>query len=712
MRKAKTLSRFFSFFTLRSIPRAGVRYLTILSVFILWLFLPVKLHSQQVFLDYSYGTLGFAEYSFANQGPHEVKIKVQSDGKVVQAGTVFVSPWSDFIVTRLNYNGSIDSTFANFGKLILSIGTGHDYLRDIVIQSDGKILLAGDSHDVGLERSFTVVRLNSDGTLDNSFGNNGIVRTFVVSSVNVDNQLFSIALQADNKIVAGGRVLYTFMDMAMVRYNANGTLDSSFGIDGKVITHINSDDPHYSGRSSIDDILVQEDNTILVVGVAEFDSVKVMGSETLRYGLNNYLLAQYNPDGSLDGSFDGDGVVLTPMADFGLFASGHAHTVALTSDNKIMVQGEIYNNLIERIQLGLIRYNSDGSIDGTYGVNGLATASFGTAQNFHDLQIQGDGKCLIIGMTRFDTDGFAILRFNSDGTPDNSFNNGYLYFAGPSGRSYAWSAAFQDNHLIVAGYSQPDITSSTTLRFLSIRIRLTPINCNDIVPPLTVSIPDTVSYSMGVDPNTVYPGYPPASSITIRANTSGGDGNYTYLWSDNSTSQNITVSPLSETTYSVSVIDGIGCLQTASKTISVINVDCGNGKAKICHLSNDPNHPIDICVGESAVASHLAQGCSLGDCSTSIAAQRIVLETEQPNIFDLKLYPNPSRNVFTIIAQSGNVDDKIEMRIIDVSGRVIEMSKNIKPNQSFSVGENLAAGIYFVELRQRNNLLMKKLLKL
>jgi len=332
MKKAKTLSALFPFFTRQSFSKPGMSYLTILSFFIAWLLLPCKMQAQQGFLDYSYGTLGFAEYSFANQGPHEVKIKVQSDEKILQAGTVFVSPWSDFIVSRLNPNGSIDSTFANSGKLILSIGTGHDYLRDIAIQSDGKILLAGDSHDIGVERSFTVVRLNPDGTLDDSFGNNGIVRTYVISSVNVDNQLFSISLQPDNKILAAGRVLYTFIDMAMVRYNPNGTLDSSFGINGKVITHVNSTEPNYNGFTSIDDILVQTDNTLIVVGWAGFNS-----------SLNNYLLARYTSSGSLDSSFGQDGVVLTPMAQFGLSASGHAHTVALTSDDKIMVQGEIYN---------------------------------------------------------------------------------------------------------------------------------------------------------------------------------------------------------------------------------------------------------------------------------------------------------------------------------------------------------------------------------
>jgi uncharacterized delta-60 repeat protein len=686
-------------------------FLTVLSIFIFSLVIPFKTFSQLEYLDLSYGNLGFAEYSFANQGPNEVKVKVQTDGKIIQAGTIFVSPGSDFIVSRLNSDGSIDNSFGNSGNVILSIGTGHDYLRDVAIQADGKILLAGDSHDIGVERTFTIVRLNPDGTPDNSFGNSGVVRTFVVNTVNVDNQLFAIALQPDGKIVAAGRILSSTADMAMARYNTDGSLDLSFGINGKVVTHITSSDPHYNGSSSIDDILVQADNSLLVTGWAGFDSIKVVGSENFRYGLNNYVVAKYASNGSLDNSFGQSGIVLTPMEQFGLFASGHAHTVALTSDNKIMVQGEIFNHLTQRTQLGLIRYNTDGSIDDTYGNDGLASASFGTDQNFHDLLMEADDKCLVIGMTTFATNGFVILRFNSDGTADNSFNNGYLYFSGPQGRSYAWSGAFQNDKVIVAGYSQPDINSSSTLRFLSIRIRLTPVNCSDVTPSLSVSIPDTVAYTMGVHTNTVYPGYPSASSITLTANASGGAGSYTYLWSNNSTSQSITVAPTSVTTYTVTVIDGMGCSQTANKTISVVDVACGNDKAQICHVTTDPNHKIDICVGYSAVPAHLAQGCSLGDCSPTIPAIRVNPEAEQQQPFDLRVFPNPSNNVFMMTVKTGNVNDKIVMHVVDVLGRTIEINETIKPNQAFSIGDNLKTGIYFIQVRQGDKNLIRKLVK-
>ena len=229
---------------------------------------------------------------------------------------------------------------------------------------------------------------------------------------------------------------------------------------------------------------------------------------------------------------------------------------------------------------------------------------------------------------------------------------------------------------------------------------------------LQVSIPDTSVLLQGVEPNTVYLGYSPASSITLTANATGGSGIYTYLWSNNSTSQSITVSPSFQTTYSVIVTDENDCIQTTSKTINVVDVDCGGGKAAICHLANDPNHPIDICVGQAAVASHLAQGCTLGECSSSIAIPGNVPEVEQVYSFDIKLYPNPSRNVFTIIAQTDNLNEKIEMRIIDVLGRTVVTSKNITANQPISAGQNLKAGIYFVELRQGNKQLKKKLLKL
>jgi hypothetical protein len=102
----------------------------------------------------------------------------------------------------------------------------------------------------------------------------------------------------------------------------------------------------------------------------------------------------------------------------------------------------------------------------------------------------------------------------------------------------------------------------------------------------------------------------------------------------------------------------------------------------------------------------------LGDCSYLSAIQRNVPEAEHSYPFGLKLYPNPSRHAFTIFAQTDNVNDKIEMRIIDVLGRTVQSTKNITPNQPISVGQNLKAGIYFVELRQEDKQLLKKILKL
>lgn len=590
--------------------------LIILFSFILSQLLSFKLHAQ-AYLDYTYGRAGFAEYSVAPMGPHEVTVRVQPDGKIIQAGSVFgEDSWLAYAVTRLNPNGSIDSSFANSGTLILSIGTGHDALQDIAIQADGKILLAGDAQDINVERTFAVVRLNQNGTLDNSFGDHGIVRTTVLSAVNADNQALAISLQRDNKILVGGTVYdFAIGGMALVRYNTDGTLDSTFGIDGKILTRITNSDPRYNGYSSIFDIIVQPDDKLIIVGRAGFDSVYVIApGNSVGYEITNYVLAKYTSDGSLDNSFGQNGIVLTPMSRFGLLAAGYAYTGALTSDNKILVQGEVYDNLLEKMQVGLVRYNADGNIDSTYGVNGFATASFGLSQNFNDMQIGADGKSLIIGTTRFDSSqGFTILRFNQDGTWDTSFNHGYLYFPSPRGISYAWSAAFQGDNLIVGGNATRDITAGDSNSFLSIRLRPTPVLCSEIMPSVSGMIPDTVSYIAGVDSNTVYLGYSPASSITLRAKGIGGISPYSFAWSTGATTQSIAVHPEQQTTYSVTITDAAGCQTVVNKTIKVTDVRCGIDKVTICHIAN-ANHDQTVCIGNNAVQAHLSKGCKLGYC--------------------------------------------------------------------------------------------------
>ena len=659
MRKAKTLSLLFLLFTLRSISQPGT-------------------------LNTSFGSSGFVTINFGDLEDYGYAMAIQSDGKIIATGSSSSSTTDyAFALARLNPDGSLDNSFGNGGKVVTAVGISASEIFAVAIQGDGKIMAGGYStEDFDIASDFTLVRYNADGSLDNSFGTGGVVVTDINTS---EDQIYSLTIQSDGKILAAGptRDLTTGVtSFGVVRYNSDGSLDNSFGNSGKVITSIsNSRDDAYK-------VLITSDNKIIVAGRSITTGTSI-------------AIVKYNSDGSLDNSFGNAGIVsesindLTPV------------TALLQSDGKIVVAGPMNDNGI--FDFGLARFNSDGTLDNSFGNGGVVSTHTGDlGGEILSLTIQSDGKIIAVGHSSdVEAHTITLARYLTDGSLDNSFGDNGITKASFNNDELGYDIELYGDKIFIVG--------STTDSEGDINMLVSSFN-NDGFPPsncnLQVSIPDASALPQGLESNTVYIGYSPASSITLSANASGGDGSYTYLWSDNSTSQSINVSPLSETTYTVTVTDGNACVQTAGKTISVINVDCGNDKVKICHFSNDPDHKIDICIGQSAVASHLAQGCYLGDCSYLTAAQRVIPEAEQLYAFEIKLYPNPSRNVFTIIAQTDNQNDKIELRIIDASGRIVEMIKNIRPNQSFSVGQDLKAGIYFVELRQRDKLMVKKLLKI
>ena len=163
----------------------------------------------------------------------------------------------DFALVRYNSDGSLDTTFSGDGKLTTAIGSGNDYGYSVTVQADGKILVAGASHN-GSNDDFALVRYNTDGSLDTTFAGDGKLTTAIGSS---DDYGRSVTLQADGKIlVAGYSANGSNDDFALVRYNTDGTLDTTFSGDGKLTTAIGAS--HDEGYS----VTVQADGKILVAG--------------------------------------------------------------------------------------------------------------------------------------------------------------------------------------------------------------------------------------------------------------------------------------------------------------------------------------------------------------------------------------------------------------------------------------------------------------
>jgi uncharacterized delta-60 repeat protein len=313
---------------------------------------------------------------------------LQADGKLVVAGAQWIA--------RYNSDGSFDTSFGTGGKVNNS---GSTTTFGAAVQAGGKIVIAGgDGTNLGL------ARYDSGGNLDSSFGVGGKVTTSFGSSGSVGG--YSLVSQPDGKLVVAGYALgAASADFALVRYNSDGSLDTTFGAGGKVTTDFASrSDAAFS-------VTIQADGKLVAAGYTG-------GS-----GMNSsdFSLARYNVDGTLDASFGNAGKVATDIS-----STEQAESVKIQPDGKIVVAGYSYvGPAPTKSDLVLLRYNSNGSLDSSFGSGGKVVADLGSN---HDeatsLVIQPDGKILVVG-----TDGIgqssatdiALVRYNSDGSLDTSF---------------------------------------------------------------------------------------------------------------------------------------------------------------------------------------------------------------------------------------------------------------------------------------------------
>jgi serralysin len=360
-----------------------------------------------VFTLVRYNTDGSLDASFSHDGIVTTAIGswnadgnsaiLQSDGKIVVVGTSFNGSNFDFAVVRYNTDGSLDTTFSGDGKLTTSIGTRNDFGYSATIQSDGKILVAGTASVGGTGygySDFALVRYNSDGSLDTTFSDDGKLTTNITS----EDEAKSVTLQADGKILIAGFSRGDFNnEFSVVRYNTNGSLDTSFSQDGKLITRVWGDSRAYS-------ITVQADGKILVAGSGSISAN------------NDFALVRYNTDGTLDTTFSGDGKII---ADF-YGASESAYSVTLQSDGKILVAG---NSGVSESDFFVLRYNIDGSLDASFGFDGSVITDVGSYDHVRSMTLQSDGKILVAGYAQIGSNyDFALVRYNTDGSLDSTFD--------------------------------------------------------------------------------------------------------------------------------------------------------------------------------------------------------------------------------------------------------------------------------------------------
>src|SRR5688572_5956012 len=371
-----------------------------LTIFILFASV-TALFSQAGQLDSSFNATGKVITSFDDQSLEGRSLLTQPDGKILLAGKSIASATaSDFVITRYHPDGQMDETFNNTGYVIIDFFGRNDFCHDIALQSDGKILMTGTIITLAGTPKTALVRLDTDGSFDDTFGSNGIS---VSALPNSSEDAQAVLIRDDGKIFVTGSVT-TFSPFqtkcSIMKYHEDGTLDQEFGTLGRATAMVPMG---YNSNFGI----LQTDDKIITGGF-------LLEAET------HPIMLRFHHDGTLDNTFDNDGTVITDFTgDFEF-----ARSIAIQADNKILLA--IGTTISGVFDFGIARYNVNGSLDNSFGNNGKVTTDFFQQSNTaHDIAIQEDQKILLAGfMGTTPNHNFAIARYNPDGTLDIGFGSG------------------------------------------------------------------------------------------------------------------------------------------------------------------------------------------------------------------------------------------------------------------------------------------------
>ena len=707
--------------------------------------------AQQGVLDPTFGTANFVQVT--TSPPDFVgginAIAIQPDNKIIAVGGSFVFTGSrsqGFSITRHLANGPLDQTFAGDGSLLiiptnpnasqviatahavavlpdgrivvagenrndgvpntyftmivwlnpegsvtsiqnldLSPGFRQESAYGIAVQSDGKVVVTGEAYNnaTGLA-SMTVVRFNNNGTLDTSFDGDGILYVVLPGP----SRGYDVDVQSDGKILAAGRVN---TDLAVVRLNSNGTYDNSFDGDGKAII------PFIQAPTALDLEVLRDGKYLLAAGTFS----------------NGSVLVRLSPDGSTDNSFDGDG---------SLQVEGNISSMLVQADGKILVETTAF--LSGTVQRRL----PDGSLDPSFGNAGIANLSiFPFIFILDDIALQSDGRIIVAGSMSQGI-GRIIGRLTNcvdivqpqvscNSTVNLCYNNSQSYtipvltatdncsiqsvnfaITGATTRSGSGTNAsgnFNPGTSIIQ-WTVTDASGNTGRCQMVVTVNKVEAVINDIY-----------AVAEGGSANTIYLGYG-LQTVTLTAQATQGTAPFSYSWSNGSRSASTAVGPLTagNHNYAVIISDQNGCSTTINKQINVVDVRCGNKmeKVAICHGSKTN------CVSPNAVAAQLKNGRTLGECTQVMTRGKNKELIHLQDEFSITASPNPASNHFVLSVQTNNLMDKITLIVYDVMGKQV-LVKNVAASKSIMIGEELRSGVYLIKAQQGENSSFQKLIK-
>ena len=456
-----------------------IRYL----ILVLVLFVSNVCFSQFGTLDVTFGTEGKVITPFEGFDASVQSVLIQPDKKIVAGGNVSKSAKSQFSLARYNSDGSLDETFGNLG-LVIADYPEQMVLSNIILQSDGKIIAGGNLYNPTFSIShFVLLRFDSNGDLDTAFGTDGRVVTNFSDKL---DRMTSLIVQSDGKIIASGSTSddLNYSDFALARYNSDGSDDLIFGNNGRAISSIRTWDFGYA-------ITLQDDDKIIVSGATSNEFNPDFGFDY------DFAVLKYDKYGLLDSTFGNGGSITIGVPE----ANEKALYVKAAPDGNISIVGEHH---ILKYSIMLVQILNNGDLDTSFGTTGVVTTAL-TSQFLESVAMQTDGKFLI---TEYNGTGgccsadIKLIRFLADGNFDSTFGtNGIVTANFLNENNQANSIAIQDDgRIIIGGISGNQIHYDYGLaRFNSELALSNPINSIGINTFL--AYPNPVNQSVNLDFN-------------------------------------------------------------------------------------------------------------------------------------------------------------------------------------------------------------------
>jgi uncharacterized delta-60 repeat protein len=383
-------------------------------------------------LDQSFGDNGFVTIDIDGQGllDRVSKLSQQPDGKTVFVGAIrnASGTQSDFLLGRINTNGNLDTAFGSNGTVTMDLGGDSESLSGIFIDNEQKILAVGTSDEIGLYKH-VLLQFNENGNLNLTFGDNGMIYNSPIPSGSV---LTSFAVDNEGNLFITGT---GNGDLLIVKHAPNGIPDNTFGVSGSVTHDLGS--TNESATKSI----IQNDGKIIIAGN------QLESSEDV-------LIVRLLPDGALDLSFNTIGWINLSLSEW----VDRVTDIVLLPNGKLLAIGSVSEGIGLDYEIFALRLMPDGSYDNSFGTNGIARYDIGAGDDYAStVELQPDGKALIGGgineNNKIANEDFLVMRINEDGSLDQSFgNNGVVVTEISSSYERIIDMELQsDGMLVVAG---------------------------------------------------------------------------------------------------------------------------------------------------------------------------------------------------------------------------------------------------------------------